>query len=79
MSHVLSLTSHVSCLLSLTSHVSCLKSHISCLVCSRNKCASMEKIEKFQIVFNNPAATYFAGETVYGYGWLVVKEPVYVS
>lgn len=39
----------------------------------------MEQIEKFQIVFNNPTATYFAGETVYGYGWLVVKEPVYVS
>ncbi|BFZ25244.1 hypothetical protein BsWGS_28283 [Bradybaena similaris] len=39
----------------------------------------MEKIDKFQIVFNNASATYFAGETVYGYGWLVVKEPLYVS
>ncbi|GFR98575.1 hypothetical protein ElyMa_004505600 [Elysia marginata] len=39
----------------------------------------MEKIEKFQIVFNNPSATYLAGETVYGYGWIVIKEPVYVS
>lgn len=39
----------------------------------------MDKIDKFQIVFNNPSATYFAGETVYGYGWLVIKDPVYVS
>ncbi|KAK3691423.1 hypothetical protein RRG08_036226 [Elysia crispata] len=43
------------------------------------RCGLMEKIEKFHIVFNNPSATYLAGETVYGYGWLVIKEPVYVS
>ena len=39
----------------------------------------MDKVEKFQIVFNNPTATYFAGETVYGYGWIVVKEALYVQ
>ncbi|XP_076466753.1 arrestin domain-containing protein 3-like [Babylonia areolata] len=38
-----------------------------------------EKLEKFQIVFNNPTATYFAGETVYGYAWIVVKEALYVQ
>ena len=39
----------------------------------------MDKVEKFQIVFNNPTATYIAGETVYGYGWIVVKEALYVQ
>uniref|UniRef100_A0A0B6ZNE3 Arrestin C-terminal-like domain-containing protein n=2 Tax=Arion vulgaris TaxID=1028688 RepID=A0A0B6ZNE3_9EUPU len=45
----------------------------------KNKCSPMEKIDKFQIVFNNPSATYYAGDTVYGYGWFVLKESVYVS
>lgn len=39
----------------------------------------MEKFEKFQIAFNKPSPTYLAGETVYGYGWLVLKEAVYVQ
>lgn len=39
----------------------------------------MERLEKFQIIFNNPSATYCAGDTVYGYGWVVVKEAVYVQ
>ncbi|KAL8579601.1 hypothetical protein ACOMHN_025554 [Nucella lapillus] len=39
----------------------------------------VEKLEKFQIVFHNPSATYFAGETVCGYGWIVLKEALYVQ
>ncbi|XP_060084282.1 arrestin domain-containing protein 2-like [Ylistrum balloti] len=39
----------------------------------------MERLEKFQIIFNNPTATYSAGDTVYGYGWVVVKDPVFVE
>nr|KAG5696810.1 hypothetical protein BaRGS_012833 [Batillaria attramentaria] len=41
--------------------------------------AMMDKLEKFQMVFNNPTATYLAGDTVYGYAWLVVKEALYVQ
>jgi hypothetical protein len=33
----------------------------------------MEQLEKFQIIFNNPLATYHAGDTVFGYGWVVLK------
>ncbi|XP_064602021.1 arrestin domain-containing protein 17-like [Liolophura sinensis] len=39
----------------------------------------MERLEKFQIIFNKPTATYFAGETVYGYGWVVLREPIFVQ
>ncbi|KAJ8314490.1 hypothetical protein KUTeg_006640 [Tegillarca granosa] len=39
----------------------------------------MERLEKFQIIFNNPTATYCAGETVYGYGWVMLKEPIFVE
>ncbi|KAK3098104.1 hypothetical protein FSP39_016146 [Pinctada imbricata] len=39
----------------------------------------MDQLEKFQIIFNNPSATYNAGDTVYGYGWAVLKEPVFVQ
>jgi len=39
----------------------------------------MERLEKFQIIFNNPTATYCAGDTVYGYGWVVVRDPVFVE
>lgn len=39
----------------------------------------MERLEKFQIIFNNPTATYYAGDTVYGYGWIILKEPMFVQ
>lgn len=39
----------------------------------------MEQLEKFQIIFNNPSAIYNAGDTVYGYGWAVFKEPLHVQ
>ncbi|KAK6170484.1 hypothetical protein SNE40_018868 [Patella caerulea] len=39
----------------------------------------MDRLDKFQIIFNNPTATYYAGDTVYGYGWVVVKELMYVQ
>ncbi|XP_041354950.1 arrestin domain-containing protein 2-like [Gigantopelta aegis] len=39
----------------------------------------MDRLEKFQIVFNDATATYCAGSTVYGYGWVVVKDPFYVQ
>ena len=39
----------------------------------------MEQLEKFQIIFNNSSATYSAGDTVYGYGWAVLKEPIFVQ
>lgn len=40
---------------------------------------AMEQLEKFQIIFNNPSAIYNAGDTVYGYGWAVFKEPLHVQ
>ncbi|KAL3884103.1 hypothetical protein ACJMK2_030325 [Sinanodonta woodiana] len=39
----------------------------------------MERLEKFQIIFNNPTATYCVGDTVYGYGWVIIKEPLFVQ
>lgn len=39
----------------------------------------MDRLEKFQIIFNNPTATYCAGETVYGYGWVMLKESIFVE
>ena len=40
---------------------------------------TMERLEKFQIIFNNPTATYSVGDTVYGYGWVILKEPIFVQ
>lgn len=37
------------------------------------------ELEKFQIIFNNPSSIYNAGDTVYGYGWAVFKEPIHVQ
>ncbi|KAL4233432.1 Arrestin domain-containing protein 1 [Mactra antiquata] len=37
------------------------------------------RLEKFQIIFNNPTATYHVSDTVYGYGWIVLKEPIFVQ
>ena len=39
----------------------------------------MEQLEKFQIIFNNPLATYHAGDTVFGYGWVVLKNSMFVQ
>ncbi|CAC5399455.1 unnamed protein product [Mytilus coruscus] len=39
----------------------------------------MEQLEKFQIIFNNPLATYHAGDTVFGYGWIVLKNSMFVQ
>ncbi|ESO87264.1 hypothetical protein LOTGIDRAFT_154766 [Lottia gigantea] len=39
----------------------------------------MDRLDKFQIIYNNPTATYYAGDTVYGYGWVVIKELMYVQ
>lgn len=39
----------------------------------------MERLEKFQIIFNNPTATYGVGDTVFGYGWVILKEPIFVQ
>ncbi|WAR09057.1 ARRD2-like protein, partial [Mya arenaria] len=37
------------------------------------------RLEKFQIIFNNPTATYHVSDTVYGYGWVILKEPIFVQ
>ncbi|XP_052811831.1 arrestin domain-containing protein 4-like isoform X2 [Mya arenaria] len=48
--------------------------------CSGGGCGGMEsRLEKFQIIFNNPTATYHVSDTVYGYGWVILKEPIFVQ
>ena len=37
------------------------------------------RLEKFQIIFNNPTATYHVNDTVYGYGWVILKEPIFIQ
>ena len=48
------------------------------LMCSGGA-ASWRRLKSSTLCSTTPSATYLAGETVYGYGWLVIKEPVYVS